>query len=228
MSLSFIENLNQFADTSRPVNRGVMPLAMNKHLCLIIVAIFIGVQGGSLPERGQMFVASQQASKIREVKSGKSANSEAPAECLAISREFIAYIFRQEPDIAKDKEAQNRWLTEYLRKGLAHRQEIYAAYVKRLPDTPEQPPSNADFVGSWDYPTTYSIQGSRRYDERALVDIMFSWGEKTQYPGDTRLVSYIFIHEGNTWKLDDIYTFRGEFTAGAESLSEVFWRNDYP
>jgi hypothetical protein len=203
---------------------------MNKHLCLIIVAILIVAQGYSWPEGSQTLVAAQQskASHIREEKSVKPVNAEAPAECLAIAREFIGYIFRKEPDLVKDKEAQNHWLTEYLRKGLDHRQEVYRAYLKLEPETPEQPPSNADFVGSWDYPTTYSIQGSRRYGDRAIVDIIFSWGEKTEYPGDTRLVSYVFIREGNTWKLDDIYTFRGEFTAGADSLSETFWRNSYP
>lgn len=207
-----------------------MPLSMNKHLCFIGALIFIVAQGCSSPERSQALLASQQSktSSIREDKSGKPVNAEAPAECLAILREFVGYIFRKEPDITKDKEAQNRWLTDYLRKGLAHRQEVYAEYVKRETETPEQPPSNADFVGSWDYPTSYFIQGSRRYGDRAVVDIMFSWGEKTQYPGDTRLVSYVFIREDNTWKLDDIYTFRGEFTAGSESLSQTFWKNAYP
>jgi len=203
---------------------------MNKHLCFVGVVIFIVAQGSSLPERSRTLLATRQSktSSIREDKAGKPVNAEAPAECLVISREFIAYIFRGEPDIAKDKGAQDRWLTEYFRKGLAHRQEVYAEYVKREPETPERQPSNADFVGSWDYPTSYVIQGSRRYGERAIVDIMFSWGEKTQYPGDRRLVSYVFVREGNTWKLDDIYTFRGEFTAGSESLSQTFRKDAYP
>ncbi len=203
---------------------------MRKHHYLIATTILFAAQGCALPEKSQVLVASQQskASNIQEEKSGKPVNAEAPAECLTVAREFIAYIFRKEPDIAKDKEAQNRWLSENLRKGLAHRQEEYREYVKRVPDTAEGPPDNDDFIGSWDQPTSYVIIGSRRYGERAIVDIVFTWGEETNYPGDTRLVSYVFIREGKAWKLDDIYTFRGEFTAGAHSLSEIFWRNGYP
>jgi hypothetical protein len=203
---------------------------MRKHFHLITISILLMAHGCALPERSQVLIASQQskATNIREERSGRPTNVEAPAECLAVAREFIAYIFRKEPDIAKDKEAQNRWLSENLRKGLAHRQEEYLKHVKRVPDTAEGPPDNGDFIGSWDHPTSYAIVGSRRYGERGVVDIVFTWGEKTNYPGDTRLVSHVFIREGNTWKLDDIYTFRGEFTAGAHSLSEIFWRQDYP
>lgn len=203
---------------------------MGKHHYMIAATMFLAVQGCALPEKSRVLVASQQskAGNILEVKSGKPVNAEAPAECLAVARELIAYIFRKEPDIAKDKEAQNRWLSENLRKGLAHRQEVYSEHVQRVPDTAEGPPDNGDFIGSWDHPTSHAIVGSRRYGERAIVDIVFTWGEKTNYPGDTRLASYVFIREGNAWKLDDIYTFRGEFTAGAHSLSEIFWRNDYP
>ena len=214
----------------RGLLQAFMLTRMKKRLCLLIVTIFIAAQGCALPERGPASVVSQssKAGSIREDTAAAPVSEEAPAECVAAARAFIVYISRRDPDIAKDKEAQNRWLTEYLRRGLGNRQQVYADYLKRVQETPEQPPSNADFLDSWDGPTTYSIQGSRRYGERAVVDIKFSWGEKTQYPGDTRLVSYIFIREGDAWKLDDIYTFRGEFTAGARSLSETFWRNVFP
>jgi hypothetical protein len=56
---------------------------------------------------------------------------------------------------------------------------------------------------------------------------MFTWGPKTQYPGDRRLTSYLFVQEGATWKLDDIYTFRGEFVE-ASSLITTFSKDEYP
>ena len=60
-SLPLIVNLDGLAVVSRQVNRGVMPLPMNKHLCFIGVVIFIVAQGCSLPERSQTLLASQQS-----------------------------------------------------------------------------------------------------------------------------------------------------------------------
>ena len=118
-------------------------------------------------------------------------------------------------------------MSEDLRKALAHRQKVYREYAERNPESPEGLPGNADFVGSWDYPSGYALAGSRRYGDRAVVDVLFKWGEKTQYPGDSRLVSYVFVREGGGWKLDDIYTFRGEFVQ-ASSLSATFLKETYP
>jgi hypothetical protein len=154
--------------------------------------------------------------------------SEAPQECVTKSKEIIAYILRKKPDIGDDKEAQSRWLSESLRKLLVYRQDAYTYHKKSIADVsdnvldvphPEQPPGNGDFVGAWDYPTTYKIEGSRRYGERIVVDVTFIWGKGTQYEGDTRLNSYIFKLEDNTCKLNDIYIFEGEFIP-ASSLSQ--------
>ena len=174
-------------------------------------------------------VSGQQSkpTNIREEKSHKAIGGSAPTECLTFARGFIAYIFQKTPDLGEDKAGQQRWLSQNLQKGLAHRQETYREHVKENPDTPEQPPGNRDFVGSWDYPTAYSILGSRRYGNRAVVDLEFRWGVKTNYPGDRRLVSYILVNESG-WKLDDVYIFQGEFTGGAHSLSSEFQRNTFP
>jgi len=157
----------------------------------------------------------------------KPIDKESPQECITESKEIIAYILRDKPDIRDDKAAQNRWLSESLRKLLAYRQDAYMSHKNNIadgpdePPHPEQPPGNGDFVGSWDYPTSYKIEGARRYGERIIVDITFMWGKGTQYEGDTRLNSYIFKLEGNTCKLNDIYIFDGEFIP-ASSLSQEF------
>lgn len=80
-------------------------------------------------------------------------------------------------------------------------------------------PGNGTFLGFWDPPTTYTILSSRRYEERAVIDISYSWGKGTNYQGDSRLTSYVFVLEEGQWKLDDMYTFRGKY-ATAESLNE--------
>ena len=158
---------------------------------------------------------------------GTAALSAAPPECTQIIRDFIAYVSREKPDIATDRQAQNRWLSDSLHKALEHRLTVYKEFDKKNPDSPETPPGNGDFVGSWDYPTSYSIANSRRYEQRTIVDVIFTWGPKTQYPGDKRLVSYVLVREGNGWKIEDLYTFHGEFVA-AGSLNQTFFAETYP
>jgi hypothetical protein len=165
--------------------------------------------------------------EIREEPGVKRSATEAPAEAVKRAREFIKYLFHQKPDIATDKGAQNRWLSEAMRKALANRQTVYAAYAKENPDSPEGPPSNADFIGSWNYPTGFRFVGSHLAGQRAVVDVLFTWGKDTEYPGDTRLTYYVLVRENGSWKLEDIYTFEGKFVS-AESLLETFRGKSYP
>ena len=138
----------------------------------------------------------------------------APRECLSAFREFFSYLQKAGTNIIRDEAAQNRWLSQELRKALA----LKVATFTSPADNPDFP-SNATFVGSWDSPTTYSIVASRRYGSRAVIDVLYKWGPKTNYPGDERTSSFIFVLEDGAWKLDDIYTFRGAFVQ-AESLSQ--------
>jgi hypothetical protein len=153
--------------------------------------------------------------------------SAAPPECSQIVREFIAYISHEKPDIASDKAAQARWLSDSLRKALEHRLSVWKEFDKKNPDSPDGPPGNGDFVGSWNYPTEFGIAASRRYDKRVIVDVIFTWGPKTEYPGDHRLVSYVLVREAGSWKIEDLYTFHGEFVA-AGSLNQTFFSESYP
>ena len=140
----------------------------------------------------------------------------APRECVTAFREFFQYLQKSEPSIVRDDQAQKRWLSNELRKALAQKVATFTSPA----DNPDFP-SNATFIGSWDFPTTYSIVASRRYGKRAIIDVLYKWGPKTNYPGDERTTSFIFLLEDGAWKLDDIYTFRGEF-AQAESLNQYF------
>ena len=161
------------------------------------------------------FTQQRQAARttIQEVKSKPIAVA-APRECLAAFREFFGYLQKPDTNIIRDEAAQKRWLTQELRKALAQKVATFASPA----DDPDFP-SNATFVGSWDYPTTYSIAATRRYGQRAVVDVLYKWGPKTNYPGDERTTSFVFLYEDGAWKLDDIYTFRGAF-AQSESLSQ--------
>ena len=152
---------------------------------------------------------------IAEVKT-KSVPAAAPNECLLTFREFFRYVQKSEPSIIRDEAAQKRWLTQELRKALAQKLATFSTPA----DDPDYP-NNATFVGSWDYPTTYSIVASRRYGRRAIIDVLYKWGPKTNYPGDERTTSFIFLYEDGAWKLDDIYTFNGKFVT-AQSLYKYF------
>ena len=163
------------------------------------------------------FVLAQQAKKvlIAEVKSQTSAAA-ASRECLLAFREFFQYVQGNEPDIVRDEKAQKRFLTESLRKALAE----HVANSKPPSENPDYP-SNGNFVGAWDPPTTYSIAGSRRYGKRAIIDVLYKWGPNTNYAGDERTTSFVFVLEDGAWKLDDIYTFGGKFVT-AQSLYQYF------
>jgi len=150
---------------------------------------------------------------ILEVKYAGPATA-APRECLTAFRGFFQYLQKSEPGIVRDEEAQKRWLSQELRKALAQKLATFPSPA----DNPDYP-SNNTFIGSWDQPSTYSIVASRRYGKRAVIDVVYKWGPKTNYPGDERTTSFIFLLEDGSWKLDDIYTFRGEFVQ-AESLNQ--------
>lgn len=137
----------------------------------------------------------------------------APAACLTVFRQLFTYLQNSQPSIVKDQAAQNKFLSKNLRDALQKKVESF----KDQPDDPDFPTNNT-FIGSWDAPSTFTILGSRRYDKRVVLDIWYEWGKGTNYPGDTRLSNFIYVFEDGTWKLEDVYTFRGEY-ASAESLN---------
>ena len=158
-------------------------------------------------------VATQKGPAIKESTRKPVAVTAAPEECLETFRQFFRYVQRTEPSIVKDETAQKRWLSNNLREALKKK-------LATFTDSANDPdfPGNGTFVGTWDSPTTFTIVGSRRYDKRAVLDIWYTWGKGTNYPGDTRLSYFVFVLEDSRWKLDDVYTFRGEY-ASAESLN---------
>jgi hypothetical protein len=157
----------------------------------------------------------------REVDNNAPSQKQAPAECVAVYREFFAYVFKPEPNIVTDEQAQKRWLSKLMIRA-------FTDHIQSFPHPSETPdyPTNSTFVGVWNYPTTYSIIGSRHYDtrnddnpddNRAVIDVLYEWDTQTdglenQYPGEKSLRSFIFVHEDGAWKLDDIYTFTDEYS----------------
>lgn len=192
---------------------------MLKTLCVLTL---IGVAGTRV-------VATGQTGTMREVPNRARAIKSAPAECIKVFRAFFAYVQKREPSILADQKAQERWLSQSMRKALA-------AHIQRSGKPQENPdyPSNQSFVGVWDDPTTFSIIGSRHYDyrnsdnpddNRAVIDVLYEWSKTTppanNYPGEKSLKSFVFVYEDGAWKLDDVYTFSDKF-ATPESLRAHF------
>ena len=186
-------------------------------MVLLILAL-CAVSYAQQPER----TAPQTAPPQEEV---ASKGTGAPAESIRQVRELIRYVFRAKPDFATDAQARQRFLSRQLQEAFIKRQNLYAEFVKKQ-ETPDPPPGNIDFVGSWDYPTSFRIVSSRGYASRAVIDVLFTWGKNTNYPGDTRLTSYSLIREQGSWKLEDIYTFDGKFMQ-ARSLLQEFRNKTY-
>jgi len=150
----------------------------------------------------------------------------ASSESLATLRRFLSFIFKPEPNLTKDKSAQVELLSQHVRDGIEH---LWKEYSKLEPDNAGakcSPPDNDVFVGAWDYPSTYSIVGSRAYERRTIIDVSYRWGPETNYSGDERLMSYVLVFEAGKWKVDDIYIFRGEFI-DAETLTGALWVDTY-
>lgn len=185
---------------------------MKKHTLTIsfVICAFVCAPSVSAQRRPASKAA---PAAIKEVDPG-TPPAAAPKECLAVFREFFRYLQKNEPSIVRDEQARKRWLTQELQKALMQK----VASFSSEGDNPDFP-GNGTFVGSWDYPTTYAIVASRRYGKRAVIDVLYKWGPKTNYPGDERTTSFIFLYEEGAWRLDDVYTFRGEFVQ-AESLHQ--------
>lgn len=192
-------------------------------LILILVLVTAGLQAVLQAQQKDRAIPRRPAFHEEAVPRRRA--TDAPADSLRQVRTIINYVMKTKPDLATDTPAQQRFLSKRLRNAFARRQTVYADFVKKN-ETPDPPPGNIDFVGSWDYPTSFRIVGSRVYDQRAIVDVLFTWGKNTNYEGDTRLTSYSLIREQGGWKLEDIYTFDGKF-AEARSLLKEFLSKTY-
>ena len=179
----------------------------------LLLALMIGAVVSVSPQ--DAFTQQRQAARttLLEVKQEPVAVV-APRECVAAFREFFGYLQKRGTDIVRDEAAQKRLLSQELRRALAQKVATFTSPT----DHPDFP-SNGTFVGAWDYPTTYAIVATRRYGRRAVIDVLYKWGPNTEYAGDERTTSFIFVLEDGAWKLDDIYTFRGAFVR-AQSLSQ--------
>jgi hypothetical protein len=89
-------------------------------------------------------------------------------------------------------------------------------------------------LGCWDMPTSYKIGGSHsttiqgdagteevRVSPRSVVDVVYRWGEGTQYEGDERNTSVILVKESGRWFIQDLYTHQGFFESAGSFYNDL-------
>jgi hypothetical protein len=159
--------------------------------------------------------------RVVEVIPSLKERAQALSSCVKVVRQFMDYVRKKTPDIAQDEKAQVVYLTRDLKKAMAAKKAFEDSQALKNPGDKREYPDNGAFVGAWDYPSTYSIVGSRTLRDTAVIDVLYTWGKGTDYEGNQSLRSFIFRKEGPSWRLDDIYIFSGAFES-AESLKNYF------
>lgn len=159
---------------------------------------------------------------IQEPRHSRSNN---PEDTVCTLHAYIAFILWSDKDLFHDETAQEKFLTEDLRRAVAYRWKLYQEVIKKR--EVHSPPDNGTFVGAWEYPSGYTVEGVSPSANQVVIDVIHKWEHpEHNYYGDTRRVSYTFLSESGNWKLNDAYTRDGEFVR-AYSLKNDLWRSDH-
>lgn len=146
-------------------------------------------------------------------------------DAVSTLRAFISYILRRDTDLFHDEAAQEKFFTKDLRSAVAHRRKLYEEFIKK--HEAHSPPDNGTFVGAWEYPSGYIVEGARHSENQVVIEVIYKWEDpKANYYGDTRHVSYTFLIEDGLWKLNDAYTHAGKFV-NPYSLKNDLRRDDH-
>jgi len=167
-------------------------------ICLVFVQVSPAMAGG--PEW-----------KIREFPNFLPGAPEVPKECIETLRNFLDFVSKDQTNLFYDADAQNRFLTKGLRRNMKVRSDVSDRENRENPDELGTSAGNGVIVGFWEFPSRYSILGTRIYQEQAIVDVLYTWGKGKNYEGEKVPVSFIFRMEDKLWKLEDIYFFRGGY-----------------
>ena len=148
------------------------------------------------------------------------AGAVAQAAHLARAQAMLAAMFDASRDFATDPDAQQRYMAPKLVEAVAGRDAFAKQRSGDQPDERTDPPSSETFLDAWDRPTSYAIVGDRVYADVAWIDVRYTWGPGTNYPGETRLASLLLHRIDGTWRLADIYDHASEFHATPSTLLE--------
>ena len=148
----------------------------------------------------------------------RDAAATAVAEHVARANDMLVAMFDPSRDFATDQESQRQYMAPKLVEAVAGRDAFAKQRTEEFPDERTDPPSSETFLDAWDRPTSYAIVGARAYEDVAWVDVRYTWGPKTNYPGETRLASLLLHRIDGAWRLADIYDHASEFHATPGTL----------
>lgn len=139
----------------------------------------------------------------------------------ATANDFFTYLLSAKHHIEKDVAAQKRWLTENVRRELMTADAAAAKAAKTHPNEEIDGPNNGTFIAAWDPPTSFKITGTKTKDAKASVDLLFTWGPKTQYPGETRKMTVLLALEDGAWRVSDIESHAAKFNQASTLLGDL-------
>jgi hypothetical protein len=139
----------------------------------------------------------------------------------ATVNDFFHYLLTSKRDITKDSAAQNRWLTKDVRHALAVSDTASSKAAKAHPNEEVDGPTNGTFLAAWDPPTSFKVTDSKSTPPTARVNLRFTWGPKTQYPGETRNMTALLALEDGAWKVSDIQSHKTKFNPESTLLGDL-------
>jgi hypothetical protein len=139
----------------------------------------------------------------------------------ATVNDFFTYLLSHKHDIVKDSAAQTRWLTKDVRRSLATAETAANKAAKAHPNEQIDSPDNGTFLAAWDPPTSFKITGTKAKEATATVDLLFTWGPKTQYPGETRKMTVLLAQEDGAWRVSDIQSHAAKFNQASTLLGDL-------
>lgn len=144
----------------------------------------------------------------------------APAPDATVN-DFFTYLLSRKHDIIKDSAAQNRWLTKDVRHALSTAEAAANKAAKAHPNEQVDSPDNGTFLAAWDPPTSFKITGTNTKEATATVELLFTWGPKTEYPGETRKMTVLLAQEGGAWRVSDIHSHAAKFNQASTLLGDL-------
>ncbi len=139
----------------------------------------------------------------------------------ATVNDFFAYLLKPKRDITKDSVAQDRWLTKDVRHALATAMAGADKAAKAHPGEQIAAPDNGTFLAAWDPPTSFKVTETKSTPPTARVEVRFTWGPKSQYPGETRMMTVQLIQEDGAWRIADIHSHKAKFNGDSTLLGDL-------
>jgi hypothetical protein len=139
----------------------------------------------------------------------------------ATVNDFFHYLLTSKRDITKDSAAQNRWLTKDVRHALAVADAGASKAAKAHPNEEIDGPTNGTFLAAWDPPTSFKVTDTKSTPPTARVNLRFTWGPKTQYPGEARNMTALLALEDGAWKISDIQSHKTKFNPESTLLGDL-------